>query len=476
VSGKKDKSKKAPAPKAAPAGVDVLEEELSEVLRKDTEAEAEAGPLFEPLESAPAAPRKEEVEKAKDEGDLVGEKVKFFGPDEDGERTVLVGRVVLQDPETGDLTIVQDLEDGTTQEWDAKVPDVTVVEAGAQEAPEEEPEVAAPRTAPKEDAIPETTDLSSFEVVYLPIAKVKIAKVKPRLVDKGSEKYLEIKADVERRMKLGQPPLREAIIVAGSKDDATLVEGNTRLEIMRDLGRTLIPCRIIAVSGDTERLLEGFRANVHRREMHWLDLAGGITALIAGGMKQKDLAVEFGINPSEISRMKAATGLAPEIHEKARAEQISRSAVLALASAPAEVTKKVQAEVLELIEDGEDVSEDFVRRISTEARHEADQTAKAEGRPTVADRRRGGPPSQNRASYRDLSVKDVGDLLSFRVRGDRIEATFTLMHGEKSFEGFDLVQAIRDALDVTFGNKKLAVRSLEDLNSALEAARAEVAS
>lgn len=488
--------------------IDELEDSLADLgddakaLREKVQSEVDGGPKFdEPEDRAPAP-----------SGELVGRRVKF-----DGETDGQEGTITTAEP-NGAVVIVDD--SGT--EWNSEVGHFQFVEAPAKKTapaapepedrapagiPAEETKVETPAApaeetkaetkkgakgkgkAPKAEAVeapkateapaekvetvePPTPNELVYDVRVVKVADVKVPKLYPRRLAKDSPEYQRIFRDLKNN------PQEEAIVL-DSWDKKTLVEGLTRLSIFQDLGRKMIFARVKAgITTDGQRLFQGVRLNHQRNAMHWTDYAKAFANLIADGeFKQGEIAKEFDINPSEVSRMIASVQLPKKVLEKAREvddegkEKYSQSVVLELTVAP----PKARAQAIELMEKDTKLTTVDVRELAKSARKAEDEAAVEKGETPPARIQGGARPRETKAAtYVDLSVKETGEYVHFRVYGDRVEVTLTIPHENRTFRGFELVKAIKETISDSYANKELPIRSEADLVKALSEARAKL--
>jgi hypothetical protein len=480
--------------KSSSKTIDELEDSLGELggasdLRAQVQAEVDKGPQFdaEPEDRAPES-----------DGDLVGCRVKF-----DGETDGMPGTIITQEP-NGKI-VIRDDQGG---EWNSEVGSFELVSrpekkkpAAAEPedraptgvpAPEEtkataktkgkkgpkkaagegEAVVAAGEDKPKAPHAGKTPNDLVYDVRAVKVKDVKVPKLYPRRLAKESDEYQKIKADLENN------PQEEAIVL-DSWDGLTLVEGLTRLSIFEDLGRTMILARVkTGITSEHERLYQGARLNHQRNVMHWLDYARVFAELVTSGhMKQGQIAKEFRLNPSDVSRMIAAVQLPKKALEKAREvddegkAKYSQSVILELTGAPS----KAREQAVELMAKDTPLVVTDIRELSKGARKAEDEAATAKGEEPPKREAGGARERTTRAAtYRDLGAKETGDFMHFRVYGDRIEVTLTLPHENKTFRNFELLKAIKDTVNDSFANKELSIRSNEDLAKALSEARAQL--
>jgi hypothetical protein len=494
-------SKTATTGKKTSKTLDELEDSLGDLdgsadakaLKKKVQAEVDKGPQFdaEPEDRAPAST-----------GDFVGARVKFDG-DTDG----MLGTVVQQD---GDKVVIRDDEGGSWNSWvnsfevvapaakaaapasaeaeDRAPAGVPTAEAPAAEqkpakgkkgskskAPvgEGEAVVAAGKDEPKAPHAGKTPNELVYDVRAVKVSEVKVPDLYPRKLDPASEEYQKIKADLEEN------PQEDAVVL-DSWDKKNLVEGLTRLSIFKELGRTVILARVKAgIETEEQRFYQGVRLNDRRNSMHWLDYARAFAHMVTTGfMKQGQIAKEFRMNPSDVSRMIAAVQLPAKILDKAREvdeekkPRYSQSAVLELTGAPA----KAREQAVELMAKDTPLTVTDVRELAKTAR-KAEDAAAVEAGEEPPTRAAGGARPHTRekvVTYRDLGVKESGEYLRFRVYGDRVEVTLTIPYENKTFRNFELVKAMKDTVNDTFANKELTIRSEEDLRKALSEARAQL--
>lgn len=474
---KPSSSKKPATTKKATETKDDEIDDLIDSLDAELEEDGEATPP-----TPPPAKKKEE------KPSVIGRTVRLVGEDEDGVETEEVGKIVSQDPETGEIQV-----ETADAFYNCELDDVELIE----EEPEPEPEpVKEPskgkskssgkgksssksKPAKKAEPAPANTEDDASESVagyfLMETSDVKIPKVKVRDVDKESKDYKKIFYSIK---KYGQ---RDPIKIDMKKN---LVEGLRRVTICEDLGiKVLARYDPNEIRSQDDRLFFGLIDNEARESMHWSEIAKTVTQILKGGKyKQGEVARSIGLDDSQISRLIATCKLPDEVIEISRSEEggkprYSQTVFEELASAPKAVVDKAFKEM----KDGGNMTVVDIRALKKEAKKaskdkKAGKDGDGDGGDGDGSKTPPKPPARS-YTYRDISAEDIGDLIKLRVHRDgRISVSFDIQWDKKTFSGFDPNKELKSILDETFSNEGCSVSSLTALRKKLKAAKSELPS
>jgi len=140
--------------------------------------------------------------------------------------------------------------------------------------------------------------------------------------------YRKLKASLERH-----GMLVPVIVRASGEGEYALVDGNTRIQVARELGWSgdhEVPAAVIT-GDDQSSLVAGVVINQDRERLSRLSEFRAVRTLVGKGMKQQDAAAALGKTPSWASNLARIDDLAPTVQAEVQAGKLSISHAIRIA-------------------------------------------------------------------------------------------------------------------------------------------------
>lgn len=201
-------------------------------------------------------------------------------------------------------------------------------------------------------------------IVHIPLSQLRESPFNPRRTFVGIE---ELAASIKAEGRVHQPLLVRPILPNPLRDDITdgfeVVFGHRRLRAAAEAGLASVPCMVRAMS-DAEARSAQIAENLQRADVHPIEEAEGMQAMMADGLSADELAETVGKSRSYVySRLKLLQAC-PQVRDACLAGKIGSEVALYIARLR---TEALQLDALKHIQaasiDAGDGGKDSVRRI-----------------------------------------------------------------------------------------------------------------
>lgn len=115
-------------------------------------------------------------------------------------------------------------------------------------------------------------------------------------------------SDIEKSGMLVKPIVQE---LPNKKNHFLLVDGVNRVRCAKKLGWSTIVCDVVTPKTEIESIITGLKVNLKRSNHDPMGISRAFKRLKELGMKQKDIAQQFGYSKAQVSKLLALNNLSP---------------------------------------------------------------------------------------------------------------------------------------------------------------------